>query len=969
MSDQYPYFFGKYVIEAEIGRGGFGSVFRALDKDLDRPVAIKIMDPVYLRDRRWVARFRREAQVMARLDHPHIVPIYDTGEENDRLYLAMKFIDGPNLTHLIAQEGRLSWYDVVKLTEQITSALDYAHARNIIHRDLKPGNILVSNGDAMLTDFGLAQMVDDNSQSLSVSGGITGTYNYMPPEVFNNEDATPASDVYALGCVLYEMLVGKMLFEGKTTAAIIGAHLKGISIEESMPEGTPAGTRRLLQTAVSKNPEERYLSAGELSKEMARLSTDRLSEPYAALEQAMADQRWEEALEIATDIRSQDPNYRDVVALEERGLAENEAARRRVWAVQWRTSSELALAVDNFDEVRGALIQWRRVAPEDPQISQVEKELALAEQYVALQGLIATGDWAAARPAAAAIFAQDPAFRDIVGLRAKIDANIETALPAEVDDTSVRDKSEGEQDLPVARATMAGSAVATQKPDAQKPVFKEPVEEQAAPAPTREPPDQPASDQKQGIPVWVFALAAITIIAIIGIGFVAWNSGGRGTEPEPAVEELVVKELVPEQPVEELVWDKWAVMPGGFMERALAGEFAGTEVTVDGPFEEIDAVLFEQSMEAFVEATGIIVKYIGGREFEGRISIAVDAGDPPDIANFPHPGLLSNFVRQGHIVDLTSWMSEDWLHQQYHQSWLDMGMMEGQIAGVWYRFNSKSLVWYPVDEFEAAGYEVPTNWDELMALTRLIADNGDTAWCIGIESGAATGWVVTDWTEDMMLRTMPLEIYDAWVDGTLPFSSPEVRGAIEIWSEIWFNPNFVHGGRDSIVTTFFGDSPTPMFEDPPRCWLHRQASFITGFFPEGVEAGVDWNFFYLPPVDHSFGKPFLITSDINAMFNDRPEVRALMEYFTVPQSASGWLQEGGALAAHQTATPDMYGQDVERGIAELASQATSFRLDGSDLMPGEVGAGSFWTGMTDYVSGAADLDTVLSEIDASWPAR
>jgi alpha-glucoside transport system substrate-binding protein len=409
------------------------------------------------------------------------------------------------------------------------------------------------------------------------------------------------------------------------------------------------------------------------------------------------------------------------------------------------------------------------------------------------------------------------------------------------------------------------------------------------------------------------------------------------------------------------------VMPGGFLERAVSGDFVDRTVTVDGPFTDADAVKFDQSMKAFEEATGIRVNYIGSKEFEGSISIRVDAGDAPDIADFPQPGLLASFVRQGKIVDPTSWMSEDWLTQQYNQSWLDMTEMKGQTAGVWHRFNGKSLVWYPVDDFEAAGYEVPETWDEMLALSDMIVADGDAPWCVGIESGAATGWPATDWMEEVMLRTTSLENYDAWVRGELPFSSPEVKNAAETLGELWFTEGYVFGGRAAIVSTFFGDAPAPMFEEPPKCWLHKQGNFITAFFPEGVEAGVDYDFFYLPPIDEQYGKPFLVAGDIMAMFNDRPEVRALMEYFTVPQSASGWLDTGGALAAHQTATPEMYGVDLERGIAELVSQATSFRFDGSDLMPGEVGAGSFWKGMTDWVSGAADLDTVLSEIDQSWP--
>jgi alpha-glucoside transport system substrate-binding protein len=477
-----------------------------------------------------------------------------------------------------------------------------------------------------------------------------------------------------------------------------------------------------------------------------------------------------------------------------------------------------------------------------------------------------------------------------------------------------------------------------------------------------------------------FVIALLVVLSVVA----AQCGGGQATEapPEPAPTEAPaepapteVMEEPTEEPAEEAAMPAevdFAVLPGGALEAALAGEYAGGTVTVDGPFTDPDDVLFFESMKAFEEATGITVNYIGDKEFEGRLSIAVDAGNPPDIADFPQPGLLANLARQGHIVDPTTWIPEEWLAQQYNQSWLDMGTVDGpdgepMTGGVWHRFNGKSLVWYPKDDFDAAGYEIPQTWDELLALTQLIADDGDTAWCIGIESGAATGWVATDWTEEMMLRTTSLENYDAWVAGELAFSSPEVKNAIETWSTIWFNPDYVLGGTDGIVSTFFGDAPAPMFEDPPKCWLHKQGNFITGFFPEGAQAGVDYDFFYMPPVDEAYGKPFLVAGDIMAMFNDTPEARALMEYFTVPQSASGWLNNGGALAAHLTATPDLYGVDLERGIAELVGEATSFRFDASDLMPGEVGAGSFWTGMTDYVSGVSDLDTAVADIDASWP--
>jgi alpha-glucoside transport system substrate-binding protein len=430
--------------------------------------------------------------------------------------------------------------------------------------------------------------------------------------------------------------------------------------------------------------------------------------------------------------------------------------------------------------------------------------------------------------------------------------------------------------------------------------------------------------------------------------------------PEPVATEAM-------EPTEEMMEVSFAVRSGGALDAAIHGEYTGTTVTVDGPFAEPDDVKFAESMKAFEEATGIDVNYIGGKEFEGSISVRVDAGDAPDIADFPQPGLMASFVRQGKVVDVTSFIPMDWLQAQYNQSWIDMTNVDGTISGVFHRFNGKSLVWYPKDDFDAAGYTIPTTWDELIALSDQIVADGDTPWCVGIESGAATGWPATDWMEEVMLRTTSLENYDKWTRGELPFSSPEVKNAAETLASIWFTEGYVFGGTSAIVSTNFGDSPAPMFEDPPKCWMHRQGNFITGFFPEGAVADVDYGFFYLPGIDPAYGSPFLVAGDIMTMFNDRPEVRALMEYFTTPQSASGWLETGGAFAAHSSATPDMYGIPLEAGIAVLISQATSFRFDGSDLMPGEVGAGSFWSGMTDWVSGAADLDPVLAEIDASWP--
>jgi alpha-glucoside transport system substrate-binding protein len=462
----------------------------------------------------------------------------------------------------------------------------------------------------------------------------------------------------------------------------------------------------------------------------------------------------------------------------------------------------------------------------------------------------------------------------------------------------------------------------------------------------------------------IFALLVVTSMLLAACG------GGAATEAPAATEEPAAATEAPvvEEPAS---GDPEALPQGQELANAYAGMYDGTIVTMAGPFTDADAVIFENSIKEFEEATGIDIQYEGSKEFEASITIRLDGGDAPDIVDFPQPGLLATAVKKGQAIDVSTVINPDWLAQNYNQAWIEMGTMEGPngpiTAGIWARANGKSFVFYPKAEFDAAGYEVPETWDELMALTEEIAADGDTPWCVGIESGAATGWTMTDWLEDVMLRTTSLENYDRWVAGELGFDSPEVRTALKYVTDIWFNDAYVYGGRAAITTTFFGDAPAPMFNAPPQCWLHRQGNFITSFFPEGKTAGVDYDFFYLPPIDPAYGKPVLGAGDIYAMFNDRPEVRAVMQYFSTGESLKGWIEAGGAISPHNDSDLGWYADPVTRGVAEILLNATAFRFDASDLMPGAVGAGTFWKYMTDYVSGSIDEDTALQQIDASWP--
>ncbi|MEW4372205.1 ABC transporter substrate-binding protein [Paenibacillus kandeliae] len=412
------------------------------------------------------------------------------------------------------------------------------------------------------------------------------------------------------------------------------------------------------------------------------------------------------------------------------------------------------------------------------------------------------------------------------------------------------------------------------------------------------------------------------------------------------------------------------VPAGSDLEKALKGEYKGTKVTMYGPFVDADEQKFNASIKAFEDATGIDIAYEGSKEFEATINVRVNGGNAPDIADFPQPGLLENFAKAGKVVDVSTFIDADYMKKQYKQSWLDMGQMAGPdnkdiTAGVWARSSVKSLVWYNKKAFDEAGYTVPKTWDDMMKLTEQIAADGDPAWSIGIESGAATGWPATDWVEDIMLRTTTPENYDKWVKGELPFTDPIVKNAVEKMSEIWFNKDYVYGGRSSIATTNFGDAIAPLFTDPPKAWLHRQAGFITSFIPEGVKPE-DYDWFPFPSIDEKYGTPAMISGDIYAMFNDRPEVRAAMEFFTTAESLQSWIKSGGVTPPMNGTPDDWFANDQERRMSEFVQTAKTIRFDGSDLMPSAVGAGTFWKGMTDYVSGTADLDQAMQEIQAGW---
>ncbi|SOH92737.1 alpha-glucoside transport system substrate-binding protein [Monaibacterium marinum] len=402
---------------------------------------------------------------------------------------------------------------------------------------------------------------------------------------------------------------------------------------------------------------------------------------------------------------------------------------------------------------------------------------------------------------------------------------------------------------------------------------------------------------------------------------------------------------------------------------ANAPDLTGQTVTIAGPWLGAEKDTVETVFAYFTAATGATVEYAGSDSFEQQIRIDAQAGSAPNLAVFPQPGLLGDMARDGLVAPLTA---EDgaWIAENYAagQSWVDLATFDEELYGIFYRADLKSLVWYLPENFEDAGYEVPTSMEELKELTDQIVADGGTPWCIGLGSGGATGWPATDWVEDMMLRTAEPSVYDQWVANEIPFNDPAVITAIEEFGYFARNDDYVAGGAGAVATTDFRDSPKGLFSFPPECYMHRQASFIPAFFPEGTEVGLDADFFYFPSyADRDLGTPVLGAGTVFGITSDSPATRVMIDFIKTPIAHEIWMAQGGLLTAHAGVNTDAYINDSTRAQGQILLNATTFRFDASDLMPGGIGAGAFWTGMVDY-AGGADATDVATSIQETWDA-
>jgi alpha-glucoside transport system substrate-binding protein len=398
------------------------------------------------------------------------------------------------------------------------------------------------------------------------------------------------------------------------------------------------------------------------------------------------------------------------------------------------------------------------------------------------------------------------------------------------------------------------------------------------------------------------------------------------------------------------------------------GEDTGS-VNVLNAMEPEEADIVQGVVDETMGDVDYSVEIEASADFEEQYQIRSEGGTL-DVALLPQPGQVADSVEQGAISLEDMGFDIGALEDTFGEYLMSLVEVDGQHYGIPTNVNLKSMIWYPVDDFEDAGYEVPETWDDLLALSDQIVEDDGTPWCVGFESGGATGWPATDWMEDIMLRTAGVDVYDQWVTNEIPFDDPAVQNAGELLGDVMFTEGYVLGGADQTPSIAFGDAPGPMFQDPPGCWLHRQASFINAFFPEDAEAGTDYDWFPFPPIDQ---EGTLIAGEFAVSFRDAPEIRDFLERFASEevQCAMGGDPGSSRLSGNVDVGADCYANEILADSSEVVSTAIeegTARFDASDLMPAQVGSGSFWTEMMAYMQGGPDaLAPSLEAIQATWP--
>jgi alpha-glucoside transport system substrate-binding protein len=395
---------------------------------------------------------------------------------------------------------------------------------------------------------------------------------------------------------------------------------------------------------------------------------------------------------------------------------------------------------------------------------------------------------------------------------------------------------------------------------------------------------------------------------------------------------------------------------------------------------------FAAALKDFQAATGIKVAVDSiGSSHETVLRTRVEGGQPPDMAALAQPTAVLAYAKDGKLQDIAGLVGPEGAAKLKAEFPSTIGLTSDgdKIWSIPTKADVKSMVWYPPKAFAAKGYTVPKTWDELVALADKIVADGSIPFCSSAGGpGTATGWQLTDWVEEVLLKTEDPQVTNDWISGKIKFTDPKIKAAFDRVGSLLFKPGYVDGGGPAIVNSDMRTVMDPMFNQDlaaPGCWMQKiPVWYGPDLFPDKRVNGGDSKYtigddgdiaiFPFPTISEEF-KGAEGSADSFLVFNDRPEVRALAEFLATPEGLKGWIESVGVLSPNVKVPAEWYADNYKLKVAnEIASGATAIGFDASDLMPPAVGQGSFWTGISDWANAnGANTDAVLQAIDDSWP--
>jgi alpha-glucoside transport system substrate-binding protein len=389
-------------------------------------------------------------------------------------------------------------------------------------------------------------------------------------------------------------------------------------------------------------------------------------------------------------------------------------------------------------------------------------------------------------------------------------------------------------------------------------------------------------------------------------------------------------------------------------------DLKGKSVTVIGTWGGDEQKAFLAMVAPWEQKTGAKVKYTGTRDINTVLTTGVASGVLPDLAGLPGPGQMAEYAQAGKLVALDDVLDIQTYQSETAPALVKLGQSDGKVFGVFIKAAVKGLIWYSPKLHDYAA-NPPKTWDELTGQAAANKGAAKATWCLGIESGAASGWAATDWLEDLVLRTAGPDTYTKWYQGKVKWSDPAIKKAFQLYADGVVKQSF--GGGATAVATNFGNAGDPLFANPPGCEFLHQASFITGFSQfKSHQAGTDYNFFPFPDIDPQYAGAVEGAGDLFGMFHDTPAARSLMKYLVTAEAQDIWVKAGGALSANKKAAD--YPDDISKRSAQILANAKTFVFDASDSMPTAMND-AFWKAMVALTNASKSVDQVLADLDAA----